>query len=133
MEVFEVESTKRKQGSLLVIDNNKDIREITKAILSECGYNVLTAQNGVEGLKLFKEKYLDIKGVLLDMVMPDKSGIDIFIEMKEIYPDVKVVFCSSFKLDDRVQSAMDMGVKGFIDKPFNFHRLAEQLSKYLEL
>jgi len=71
-------------------------------------------------------------GILLDMLVPDKSCIDTFAEMKEIYPQVKVVFCSSFKLDNEIQAAMNMGVKGFIEKPFSFHKLAEELSKYFE-
>ena len=66
------------------------------------------------------------------MLLPDKSAIDVFIEMKEIYPKVKVVLCSSFKLEAEIQTAMDIGIKGFIEKPFVFHKLAEQLDKFFE-
>lgn len=67
------------------------------------------------------------------MVMPKKSGKETFTELKEINEDVKVVLSSGFKRDERVNEIMQMGVKGFIQKPYTIDvlsRIVASLVRY---
>ena len=100
-------------------------------MLLKCGYDVITATNGKEGIDLYKERKDDIKAVILDMAMPIMSGKDAFIEMKKINNEVKVVLSSGFKQDERIQEVIDLGIKTFLQKPFTLAKLADALNKVI--
>jgi CheY-like chemotaxis protein len=108
----------RGQGLVLVVDDEGIIRENASAILGECGYVVITASDGEEAVHVFRERFREISAVLLDMIMPRMSGKDAYLKMKEIYPDVRVLFSSGFKQDERCESVLDLGVQGFVQKPY---------------
>ena len=104
-----------------------------KEMLEICGYSVMTARDGEECVKIYKEKTQQIDLVILDMVMPKKSGKETFTELKEINEDVKVALSSGFKRDERVNEIMQMGVKGFIQKPYTIDvlsRIVASLVRY---
>ncbi|MDC7232827.1 MAG: cache domain-containing protein [Spirochaetales bacterium] len=115
----------RGEGLILVVDDEKAMRQTAQEILTTNGYRVLMAHNGIEGLDQFKEHHNEIDAVLLDMAMPEMSGKECFIEMKAIDPSLKVVLTSGFRQDERVNDLMAMGVKVFVQKPYTFENLAE--------
>jgi DNA-binding NtrC family response regulator len=120
------------EGTALVIEDEDVIRKSVEKILKSAGYNVLSAVNGVQGLDHFKKHHKDISVVLLDMVMPKESGKQVFIEMRKINPDVRVILMSGFRKDQRVQEVLMMGVKSFLQKPFNQDELLSTVEKTLE-
>lgn len=120
-----------RQGLILVVDDERILRKVVKEILEDCGYNVILAENGKIGVDLFKKHYKELKAVILDMSMPEMSGEDAFIFMKEIDPDVKVLLASGFKQDDRVKKIISLGVNGFIQKPYTFDKLVEKLEEII--
>jgi signal transduction histidine kinase/serine/threonine protein kinase/CheY-like chemotaxis protein/tetratricopeptide (TPR) repeat protein len=119
-------------GTILVIEDEEVIRRSVEKILKSVGYNVLAAANGTIGLELFKEHRKEIMLVLLDMVMPKESGKQVFIEMHKRDPHTRVVLMSGFRKDQRVQEVLAMGVKGFLQKPFNQDELLSMVEKALE-
>ncbi|HOS98763.1 MAG TPA: response regulator, partial [Deltaproteobacteria bacterium] len=116
-------------GTILVVDDDETIRTIARVILQECGYEVLEACNGSEGVEIFLEKHHRIAAVLLDMVMPELSGKETFEALKRIDPAVRVLISSGFKNDDRVKKVLAMGAADFIQKPFTLHSLSEAMHK----
>ncbi len=118
-------------GLILVVDDEEIVREVARTILEKCGYEVLLAHDGQEGVELFARRHQEIRAVVLDMVMPRKSGKDAFIEMQKIDPDLKVLLASGFRLDERVESVLSMGVKDFIQKPYSMRQLVESLHRLL--
>jgi PAS domain S-box-containing protein len=114
-------------GTILVVDDERNIRSATKKILKECGYNIITAKDGNEAIKIFNEKHKQIDAVLLDLVMPGKSGYEVFLEMKKIYDKVKVMLVTGAKYDSRIQEILDMGVKHYLIKPFSFNELSNMV------
>jgi PAS domain S-box-containing protein len=118
-------------GVILVVDDEETMRELAKDILQECGYTVLMAGDGEEGIEVFRKNYGRINLILLDMVMPKKSGIEAFREILEIRPDIKVLLTSGFNADSRVQKAVAMGVNGFIQKPYTIDNLSESVYSIL--
>jgi two-component system, cell cycle sensor histidine kinase and response regulator CckA len=122
----------RGSGLILVIDDEEPIRRIAKDILEESGYKVILAKDGQEGIEIFKNQHNNISAVLLDMIMPKKSGLIAFSEMKEIDKNLKVLLASGYKYDERVQEAMHQGVKEFIQKPYTFENLALAIAKVIK-
>jgi DNA-binding NtrC family response regulator len=116
------------EGLILVIDDEEVMRRLAAAILKKCGYQTITASDGVEGVNVFRERRGEIKGVLLDLVMPRKSGEQAYREMKAIDPEIRVVLTSGFKQDGRVEASLKRGVQAFIQKPYTLESLAEVMA-----
>jgi len=129
----EVEEEKiiKGEGLILVVDDEEIMRTVAKDILEECGYDVLVANNGKEGLESFEKHNNEIKAVMLDMVMPEMSGKEAFIKIKEIEPNVSVLLTSGFRKDQRVEDALSLGVKDFIQKPYTLEKLSEAVYRLL--
>jgi CheY-like chemotaxis protein len=116
------------EGLILVVDDEEIMRQTAKSILEECGYDVILAENGEEAVNIYKTQHQNIKAVLLDMVMPKMSGKQAFIELIKINKNVKTLLASGFKKDSRVESILNLGVKGFIQKPYGLVKLANSMN-----
>ncbi|MDX8388311.1 MAG: PAS domain S-box protein [Ghiorsea sp.] len=119
-------------GTMLVIDDEEDIRELTQVLLEDLGCDVLLAANGLEGVTLFKEHVQDIKGVVLDMTMPGMNGKECFEALQKINPEVKVILISGYAEEEVMKGFENGGVAGFIKKPFmvdEFEKQAVRLFK----
>ncbi|MCK9427972.1 MAG: response regulator [Acholeplasmataceae bacterium] len=119
------------QGTILVIDDEQMIRETYKEMLSECGYDFLLAENGLQGIDLYKNNMDKIKLVILDMSMPILSGIETYRQLKIIDPKIKVLMASGFRQDERAKQAMDEGVNKFLQKPFTINKLSSAIAELL--
>ncbi len=120
------------KGLILIIDDEQIIRDSASNILATCGYDIIVSDNGEDGIQLYKDKRNEIVLVLLDMVMPKISGKDTYIELKKIKPDLRVLLSSGFKMDDRVQAVINLGVNGFIQKPYTLKELAVEVNRILK-
>ena len=92
-------------------------------------YRAIVALNGEEAYEIFRERHNEIKGVILDLSMPDLSGKDVFIMMQKVNPEVKVILTSGFGDDDRVRELFQMGICDFIQKPFSVDSLTTAINK----
>ena len=119
-------------GLILIIDDEESLRLTLKEILETCGYNVLLAEDGRQGLKIFEQRCSEIKLILLDLAMPIMSGKDSYLEMKKIFPSVKVLVISGFKHDYRVREIMELGVHGFLSKPFTMAELSRKIAEVIQ-
>lgn len=117
------------EGKILVIDDEEIIRMATTAMLEECGYEVITASSGNEGIELFGQFSDTIKLVILDMAMPGKTGKETYIDLKNIKPDVKVLLASGYEQDEHVNELLGLGVNGFIQKPFALAEISRKVSE----
>jgi signal transduction histidine kinase/CheY-like chemotaxis protein len=122
----------RGEGRILVIDDEEHIRSIIESQLNELGYQVDTAENGKDGLKVF-EKFKDkIDLVLIDMIMPVLGGKETFIEMRKTAPDVKVVLMSGFSRSGKAEEILAEDNVSFIQKPFRIQDLSKVISDVLK-
>jgi signal transduction histidine kinase/CheY-like chemotaxis protein len=120
------------KGIILVVDDEEIMRQAAGAILKKCGYEVLTASDGLQALQIFGKRYREIACVLLDLVMPQKSGEQVYLEMKKIDSRVKVIMTSGFKQDERVTFALAQGVNAFIQKPYTLEKLSEVIKEVFD-
>ncbi len=123
--------TKEGQGLILVIDDEEIIRKTTKDILEEYGYNVITAENGFEGIGHYLKNKDLVKLVIVDMILPVKNGFEICLELKKIEPEVKILLSSGFKKDERIDEIINLGINGFIQKPHTVENLLKAVYNIL--
>jgi len=112
---------------ILLIDDDEIIRSYTKAMLEECGYDVLTAENGLAGLTCYRQRKKEINAVLLDMVMPEKSGYETLLELKQINPRIQVLMTSGLYSNELIDSVKNAGASDFIEKPYSIIQLSKKI------
>ncbi len=125
----ESKDIKKGSGLILIVEDEKLIRQMTRAMLNECGYNVIVAEDGRKGIRIFEKRHGQIRAVVLDMVLPKLTGKDVFIEMKKIDPGVRVILTSGYSSDERFHELKEMGVVEFIQKPYTLKDLSEVVDK----
>lgn len=131
-EMDKAEDMQRGKGLILVVEDESVIRSTVMAILEECGYNVIPACDGNEAIEIFKQRHNEIKAVLLDLQIPKMSGKEVFIEMKKINNDAKVIITTGSKRNGRVDALLDLGANGFIQKPYTAAEIANTLNDILK-
>ena len=118
---------------ILYVEDDEDTQNLVKMVLKSNGYDIVTAYNGEEGLKKLKENDIDL--VLLDLMLPDMSGWDIFQKIKKNpeNEDVKVAFLSVIPVSkERLDTLKKSGVEDYITKPFDNEDLVRRIGKILE-
>ncbi len=119
--------------TILLVDDEDMIIDVSRQLLERLGYTVLTAGSGHEALEIYKNHLKGISLVIIDMIMPDLNGGETYDELKKINPDIKVLLASGYSLDGQAQNILDRGCNGFIQKPFNIKRLSLKIRTVLEV
>ncbi len=117
--------------TVLVIDDEKLILNIAKGFLAHCGYSVITADGANKGIELFKNEYSRISAVLLDLSMPGKSGLEVFQELKKFNPNVKAILSSGMLDSETKETAIKMGIKEIVNKPYTIMDLSMVMKKVI--
>jgi DNA-binding NtrC family response regulator len=118
------------EETILVVDDDPDIREVIKDRLESLGYRVLAAPGGKEGLDLLEKQSPQI--ALLDIEMPGMSGLEVLKEIRARGMDVTVVMITAYGTVERAVEAMKEGAYDFIPKPFDPEHIALTVQKALE-
>lgn len=121
----------RKKPQILVIDDEKDICNVLKKVLTLDGYTVFTALDGVSGLKIVKEKRPDI--ILLDLKMPKMDGIEVLRHIKKIDKNIVVVIITGYGTMDTARMAMKLGAFDYITKPIDLEYVKAVIKDGLKL
>ena len=120
------------KGTVLIADDEETICAVGRQMLERMGFSVLTAPDGREALKVFREHADDIVCVLLDLSMPHTGGEAAFREMRRLRPNVMVVLCSGYNEQDATQCFAGKGLAGFLQKPYSMAALKETLIRILQ-
>ncbi len=113
--------------TILLVDDEDYIVDVGEMMLKGLGYTIITANCGESAVELFKEKGNQIDLVVLDLVMPDMSGEAVFNEIRQIKPDIKVLFASGHYIVDQTQALLQTGRSDFLQKPFNLRQLSSKI------
>lgn len=116
---------------ILIIDDEKNIRDIFSLLLEEKNYSVQTAENGKEGLK--KNLSFNPEVILLDMNMPDYSGIEVLAKIKKNTPPVEVIIITAFGTIQNAVEATKLGAYDYLEKPVDNDELLLLISRALEV
>jgi CheY-like chemotaxis protein len=119
-------------GTILLIDDEQVVRDVTVLILERDGYRVLAAENGRRGVDLFTEHAREVKLVLLDLLMPVMGGDEAFDQIRKIRPEVPVMLLSGFEEEEAFRRFGDKKLQGFVKKPFTADWLCERVREAME-
>lgn len=123
------ESLPTGSGTILLIDDEELVRAVALTMLTKLGYNVFMAENGEEGLEIYKAHKKEIQLVVLDMIMPVMSGRETFFALNKLAPSLPIVIASGFIREEDLAIQKKMGVAGFLRKPYHSAELAEVIAK----
>lgn len=129
----EIQCAVRGSGTILVVDDDAVLRNLTSSILKKNGYNVITAENGVECILKFSMIPSEIKGVILDLNMPVKNGYETLAELLELEPGLKILIASGDNSPEGIIKLIDAGAYGFIGKPFSPLDLSEKVKNMISM
>ncbi len=117
---------------ILVIDDEEIIRSTAKSMLEHYGYTVVLAENGKEGVELFRVLADKISAVLLDMAMPIMNGEETLRHLKTINPAIKVILSSGYNQVETIRRFTGKGLAGFIQKPYSSATLVGKIRSVLQ-
>lgn len=128
----EQEELARGRESILIIDDEDDIREMVQEMLQLNGYRTMASADPHEGLELYAGRRREIDMIILDLIMPGLGGAETFERLQQIDPGVRVLVSSGYQEDETVQRLMARGVLGFIQKPYNMEKLTSAVRRVLD-
>ena len=117
-------------ANLLIVDDEKGIRQLLTLVFERVGHTVRTAAGGRDALALFAQEPADL--IISDVRMPDMGGIEMLRTAREIAPDVAVIMMTAFASVDSAREAFKLGADDFIQKPFDVDELKVIVAKALE-
>ena len=115
------EASPSSAGSVLIVDDEAEIRESLRTLLELEGYEVEAASTGEEGLSRIGERTFDL--VLLDVALPDRNGLDILVDLRAIDRVISVVMITAYGTVENAVRAMQSGAANFIQKPWDNEKL----------
>jgi CheY-like chemotaxis protein len=120
-------------AAILVIDDDEQIRRMIKWVLQKEGHQVLEARDGSEGIALCRHLPVDL--IITDILMPDKDGLDVLVEIRAECPDANIVAMSGggtvMSSAGCLHLAADLGAREVLTKPIAKKRLLEVVNKLL--
>lgn len=121
--------SKQLQGKVLVIDDERGPRESLRMVL-KYDYEIFLADRVAGGVELLREKEPDL--VIMDIRMPEKSGIEGLQEIREINPFVSIVMLTGYGDLETAQQAIRFGANDYLQKPFDAHEIQTVVKKYVD-
>ena len=121
-----------KNISILYVEDESDVREFTSKLLSSLLKNVFTAENGQDGLDLYKENINTIDLIVTDINMPKMNGIAMCEKIRELNKEIPIVVTSAHNDTDFLKKAIDVGVSTYAMKPIDLYQLIESITKAIE-
>jgi DNA-binding NtrC family response regulator len=118
--------------TILFVDDEELILEVGQLMMDKLGYTVLTARNGQQALDVYRSEKERIHMVILDVMLPDMGGKDVYEKLKEIHTGVRVLLSSGYTVDGRAGEIMELGCNDFIQKPFDLKRLSHKIRHVLD-
>ena len=120
----------RGTGTVLVIDDEESVRRVAGKMLMSMGFQVVTANDGLDGLNAYRTCSETICAVLLDLTMPRMDGEETFRELRKLRPDACVVLMSGYNEQEAGARFVGQGLAGFLQKPFTPDELRERLRAF---
>jgi two-component system response regulator (stage 0 sporulation protein F) len=117
-------------ATILVIDDEESIRKLLTEVLVRAHHDVLVAQDGQEGLTLYKQNKVDL--VLMDILMPGTDGLEATLELTREYVDAKVIAMTGAQGDKNfLDVAKLFGARRVFEKPFDLDKLVQAINEEL--
>ncbi len=113
------------RGHVLVIDDDDQVRRMVKELLVRFGYHATSCSSGERALEFYRYFSQSVDLILLDMIMPEMSGMDVFYRLREINPEARILILTGYSKDEDVEKLCEDGAEGIVGKPFNPDHLSK--------
>ncbi|MBF8259828.1 MAG: Signal transduction histidine kinase, nitrogen specific, NtrB, partial [Actinobacteria bacterium] len=118
--------------TILIVDDQPEIREVASALLSALGYRTITAEDGEAACRVYRERSHEIRLVLLDIIMPRMGGRETFRILRKLAPGLPILLSSGYTVEGLAQGILNEGANGFIQKPYSLSELAGMIRGILD-
>lgn len=118
-------------GVFLVVDDDEGARDFVTILLERSGFDVRSARDGPEAIRMLEKHGSEVTGVVLDATMPGMSGETVLARIRELAPEVRILLVSGYS-EERVAGAIDVGRTAFLRKPFEPEQLLDAIRKLFE-
>lgn len=116
---------------IMIVDDEPDILQLGSVVLRRAGHTVLEFANPVEAVEKFRRDFAGIDLVILDMIMPEASGTEVFRKIREIDPSARIVITTGYSLKGETERLLREGVSGLLPKPFEKEQLLAVVARML--
>jgi len=120
-----------KGRTILIVDDNANVRAVAESYLRRLGCKVLSAADGFDAVRLFGQRHAEVDAVILDYAMPGMDGASTSRRLRVIRPDVPLLISSGYDEAGIKAKYGDLGMAGFVAKPYNLRELNEVLAQVL--
>jgi len=118
--------------TILLVDDEEDIRGFAEQALMKFGYRVYTASTGEEALELYWAKSTEIDLVIMDLSMPGMGGHKCFQKMRKFDRQVRVIIASGYSINGQVKKSLEAGARGYVGKPYRLANLLNTVRETLD-
>jgi PAS domain S-box-containing protein len=118
-------------GTILLAEDEQDVRSVMRAMLESLGYSVVEAGDGWEAVEQFRKRRAEIDLVMMDLVMPRLSGEGALAEIRRIAPEARAILISGYDQSGRIGEILGEGFSGFLRKPFRRQDLESKIGEVL--
>jgi PAS domain S-box-containing protein len=112
------ESDWMSSGTILVVDDEEGVRHVASDLLRSMGFDVVTAEDGLQALERYRESPVPIRAVLTDLTMPHMDGVETFRELRRMDPACRVILTSGYNEQEAIHDFLGKGLAAFVQKPF---------------
>jgi len=119
------------QKRILIADDESTIRETLTNVLSEAGYKVVTAEDGLQAIDVLAQTSIDV--ALVDIRMPGMDGLEVLAKSRQISPDTQIIIITAFGTVDSAVKAVKLGASDYVAKPFVFDDILIKIERLLDL
>jgi len=120
------------QETILVVDDEVSVANVTKGMLQSLGYRVFVVGSGPDAIVTYAENKEKISLIILDMIMPGMSGRQTFKSLLDMNRNIKVILASGYSIEDKAQYLMESGCRGVLQKPFTIQNLSRKVRDVLD-
>jgi len=114
-----------REGTVFVVDDESLIRDMANRMLEMMGCKVCMAEDGLKAVEYYRDHWQDIDVVILDMIMPNMSGVECLHEMRKINPGVKAILTTGYSQESLADKIEQDQIQGFLQKPFRMKDFSE--------
>jgi len=120
---------RKESATILLVDDNDDICEVTSMLLAKLGYQVIAAKSGAAAIAILEDKRSAVDLLMVDFAMPEMSGLQLTGKVRSRWPDLKVLIVTGYADDPAFQDRL--GGEAVIKKPFTASQLRTTLTEIL--
>jgi CheY-like chemotaxis protein len=117
--------------TILIVDDEELMREVTSIMIEENGGKVLTATDGLDAVEVFAENKDKIDGIFLDISVPRMNGYEAFLELRKIEPNIAVLIVSGLQMTPEIEALQTSGQADYLSKPFHEVELIKALKRVM--